>query len=164
MNLYEINSALEEMINKAFYIAEETDGVIPDEISGKIELFEMERSEKIENTALLIKNIESEAEAIKAEEKRLADRRKSLENRAVSIREWLQMNLRGEKYSSARVAISYRKSEAVDLAVDPVDLPAEYRRVKTTIEADKTALKNAIKSGHEIAGVELVSRESMVLK
>lgn len=162
MNLYELMTSYESALARAIESATE-DGAIDDEIAIELDALEMDLSDKIENTACLIKNIEAEAEAIKAEEKRLADRRRSLENRSLSIRSWLRMNLHGEKYTSARVAISYRKSDVVEISsIDSI--PQEFKRVKTTVEADKIAIKQAIKNGIKVEGAVIVTNESMVLK
>jgi hypothetical protein len=59
------------------------------------------------------------------------------------------------KISSRRVA-----SIELDLDTMPADLPEQYQRTKTTVSADKTALKAAISSGAVIDGVKLVERRS----
>ena len=44
---------------------------------------------------------------------------------------------------------------------DVAALPAEYIRTKITNEADKTAIKNAIKAGEVVAGAELIKKQSI---
>ena len=39
-------------------------------------------------------------------------------------------------------------------------LDPEWLAVKTTFQADKTAIKAALKAGHEITGAQLISRRS----
>ena len=56
--------------------------------------------------------------------------------------------------------ITSRRSQAVEVAADAVDLPVQFRRVKTTYSADKTALAAALKGGAQIEGVALVERRS----
>ncbi len=58
--------------------------------------------------------------------------------------------------------ITSRRSEAVELDPDvqPFDLPAEFQRVVTRVDPDKTAIKAALKAGTEITGAQLVSRRS----
>lgn len=130
----------------------------------QVEALEMAREEKLENWALWVKNQRSLIDSIKAEEKNLKERRDRLEARLARSTEHLQGYLAGEKLSTARVSVSYRKSEAVEISC-PVDaLPESFQRVKTTVEPDKTALKAALKAGEEIDGVQLVSRQSMQIK
>jgi hypothetical protein len=42
--------------------------------------------------------------------------------------------------------ISSRRSEAVEVD-DPIDLPEQFVRLKTTLMADRTAIKEALKAG-----------------
>lgn len=70
----------------------------------------------------------------------------------------------GEKVESDFVTLGWRKSEAVDVACAPEFLDEEFQRVKTTIEADKTAIKAAIKSGRQVEGAKLVTNHSLQVK
>lgn len=60
--------------------------------------------------------------------------------------------------------ISLRKSTSVEVICDPDSLPEGFKRVKITVEADKTALKDAIKNGLVIDGVSLVEKSSATWK
>jgi hypothetical protein len=164
MNLYEINSEYSRIMAEAIELAEQNEGEISEELSKALEGVEMALEEKIENTALYIKNLEAEAEMIKVEEKRLSERRKACENKAERVREWLSFNLDGKPFKTGRCAISWRKSESVEVMISPETLPVEYQNIKTTVAADKTALKSAIKSGVEIVGVSLVEKQNMQVK
>ena len=59
--------------------------------------------------------------------------------------------------------ITTRKSESITVE-DINTLPAKYKTVKVTESADKKALKEAIKSGEVIEGVELVKNENLRIK
>lgn len=57
--------------------------------------------------------------------------------------------------------ISFRKSESVE--VDNVDeLDEKFKKVK--VEADKTAIKQAIKNGEEIKGARLVKNNNLQIR
>lgn len=56
--------------------------------------------------------------------------------------------------------LTSRRSEAVELDADPADLPEQFQRVVTRIDADKTAIKVAIKAGATVPGAQLVTRRS----
>lgn len=119
--------------------------------------------EKVENIACYIKNLTSDILAFKAEEEQLARRRRSSEKKVEFLKRLLADNMYGQKFSTAKCAVSFRKSEAVQ--VDDVKLvPAEMLRIKTTYDPDKTAIKAAIKSGREIAGCKLVENTSVQIK
>lgn len=153
MTLYEINTALMALID------DET-GEITD--FDKFSELEMTLAEKRENILLWIKNLNADAKAIREEEKTLAERRKVIENKAENLRKYIESDLAGEKFKTARVSVSYRKSTAVNV-LDLSAIPAEYLRVKEP-EADKTAIKEALKNGEVIEGVELVENVSMQIK
>ena len=79
----------------------------------KFEQLNMEIEKKIEGLCLWVKNLDAEAEAIKEEVKTLKDRQARKENKAASIRKYIQDFLKGNKFETPRVAISYRKSESL---------------------------------------------------
>lgn len=123
----------------------------------------MAYEEKVENIACFIKNLTSDIADFKAEEANLAARRKTLERKAEFLKRLLLDNMDGQKFSTVKCAVSFRKSEAVQ--VDDVNhIPAEMMRIKTTYEPDKTAIKAAIKSGREINGCKLVENTSIQIK
>ena len=67
------------------------------------------------------------------------------------------------KLETAKVALSFRKSESVDV-YDPVLLPAEFTKTKTTVTPDKTAIKAAIKAGKDVAGATLEIKKNLQIK
>lgn len=153
-SLYEINQAISECIDT------ETGELIDTE---RLEHLTMEKGEKIENVACWVKNLTAEAAAYNAEKKVFAEREATALKTAESLKKWLAVALEGQKFSTAKCAVSFRKSEAV--MVDDINLiPAEMLRVKTTYEPDKTAIKNAIKSGREINGCMLVENSNIQIK
>ena len=121
----------------------------------RLENLQMERSQKIENVACWIKNLESDAAAIKAEKEALAKRQVAALAKAEQLKEWLAEALGGHKFSSAKCAVSFRRSETVEVA-DVALIPAELLRVKTTIEPNKTAIKALLKDGQDVIGCRLV--------
>lgn len=161
MKLYEINAALEALLEQ---VDEETGELTCD--MEQLEALSLERDEKLEGLALYCKNAAAEAEAIKAEEKNLAERRKRLENRAERAKAFLSEQLCGEKFTTPKVAVSWRKSEAVELGPEFLPWALEkdaYLRYKDP-EPDKAMLKTALKAGEQIPGAALVTRSSMTIK
>lgn len=163
-NLYELNSEYSRIMADVMEWAEQNEGEISAELEKALEDIEISIEEKIENTAVYIKNLEAEAEMIKAEEKKLAERRKACETKAERVREWLSINLDGKSFKSAKCVISWRKSESVEVDVPAESLPAYYQNVKTTVTADKALLKAALKSGEIISGVTIHEKQNMQVK
>ena len=158
MTLYQINNELEA----AFYgcIDPETGEIVGG--TEELDRLQIERNEKIENTALFIKNLKAEAEMIQAEENRLKARRKACENRAEWLINYLTYNLSGETFKSPRVAVSYRKTKSLNVS-DIWKVPPKYISFPDPIP-DKRAITAAIKAGEKIEGAELVENMSMIVR
>jgi hypothetical protein len=161
MTLYEIDSAFDALIDP------ETGEILDWDAFSALQIA---RETKLENTALYIKNLDAEAAAIRAEEKALAERRKSAENKSVSLRAHLSQALDGEKFSTPRVAVSFRKSEA--LQIPDVEKFIEWAQSKNHPELlsygkptpNKTKITAEIKDGAEIPGVTLETRQNIQIK
>ena len=123
----------------------------------------MSFEEKVENIACAIKNLTSDVAAFKAEEKQLAERRASKEKKIEYLKRLLSDNMNGQKFSTARCAVSFRRSETVEVA-DVTLLPDELLRVKTTVEPNKTAIKALLKDGQEVVGCCLVESLNTQIK
>lgn len=159
MNLYEIDSNIEQLVLDA--VDPET-GEINEEAYERLDAMQMERYKKIENILLWIKNLRAEAEALKAEKKSFADRQAAAEKKAESLTQYISGVLHGEKYKTDRVAVSWRKSETVEYTGDAKTLPAAL--VRTKYEADKTAIKDALKAGLMVPDAKLVVRQNIQIK
>lgn len=151
--LYEIDSAVMACVD------EETGEILDEE---KLNTLLMERSRKLEGVALWIKNLESDAAAIKAERDALDKRMKSAENKAKSLREWLKHALECQPFETARVRVSFRKSESTE--IDESVLDRKWCKAKITYTPDKTAIKNAIKAGQTVEGARLVVNQNIQIK
>lgn len=44
------------------------------------------------------------------------------------------------------------------------EIPEEFKRTKVTVDADKTAIKKAIKAGTDVPGAEVIQKLNMTLK
>lgn len=153
MNLYEIDNAIMSLVD------EETGEIMDPEA---FEDLDMQREDKIENIACWIKNLKSDAEQLKNEEKALCERRKSAERKAESLKGYLQRYLAGEKFKTAKVSVSYRKSDSVEVT-NIKEIPEEYLKYSDP-EPMKMDIKAAIKSGVKIPGAILVTDQNMIIK
>lgn len=169
MNLYTIHAELSELLERGFEIDEETGELIED-ITGKLESLQMAEQDKLENIALYVKNLGAETDAIKAEERALAERRKPKENKADRLKKYLSdylLNTERRKFETPRVALSFRKSEVVDvdtaLFMPYAQQHDQYLRYSEP-SIDKTEIKKALKAGEELPGAMLVKRENLQIK
>lgn len=158
MTIYEIN---EQILN---CIDLETGEIIDIDRLNELEL---ERDAKIENVACWIKELKVEAEALKAEKQTLAERQKVAENKAESLKKWLAYALDGQKFKTSKCSISYRKSESVEVTEEGLNnLIKEHDELLTykAPEPNKTAIKQALKDGLSVQGVQLVQNTSTIIK
>ena len=158
MKLYEIDEAIMNCIDA------ETGEIIDTE---QLDKLQMEREAKLENVACWIKDLKAEAEALKAEKQALAERQRVAENKAESLKKWLAYVLDGQKFSTSKCAVSFRKTEAVEVTTDGLNnLMKEHDELLTykAPEPNKTAIKQAIKDGLNVAGVQLVQNTSTIIK
>lgn len=129
-----------------------------------IAALEMERDKKIENLGCWYKNLLADAEALKAQKNVFAEREKAAKAKAESLRGFLGRYLNGKKFETAKVAMSFRKSEAVEFDAKCIgDVPEEFLKFKDP-ELDKVAVKKAIKAGETVPGCELVARQNLQIK
>ena len=158
MKLYEIDNAILDCIDL------ETGEVIDTE---RLDALNMERDAKIENVACWIKDLKAEAEAIKVEKMALAERQKVAENKVESLKKWLAYALGGQKFSTAKCAVSFRNTESVEVTEEGLEvLMKEHDELLTykQPEPNKKAIKDAIKDGLSVAGVQLVQNVSTIIK
>ena len=121
-------------------------------------------AEKLEGTACYVRELEAEAEAIKTEEDRLAKRRKALENKAGRLKNYMLPALEaiGGKVKGVMASLRIGKTQSVKV-IDLEAIPEAFKRVKTTIDPDKVALKKALKAGEAIPGASLEERQSVLI-
>jgi predicted nucleic acid-binding Zn-ribbon protein len=151
VKLYEIDEQIASLIDE--------DGCITDE--KKFNDLQMERSEKIENVGLYIKNLRADVDAYKNEIKAFQERKEQAEHKIESLENWLQGALDGARLKTDRIQISYRKSTRVEIADDAV-IPEEFLKITTT--PNKAEIKKYLKQGFKIDGVELQEHKNMSIK
>lgn len=164
--LYEINADIEDCI---------FNGTDPETgeflASDALEKLQMEWTAKIEGVCLYIKDCRAEAAAIDAEMKELEKRKKRLTRNADGAEGWVEANLKGQKFSTARVECSYRKSEQTEVAEDfcewaykqPTDM-TDFIIHKESDAPNKPAIKKYLKAGGTLYGCEIVTNTNITIK
>lgn len=159
-SLYEIEQAMLACVDM------ETGEVID---AAQLDALQMEREKKLESVALWIKNLESDVEAYKAEMESFMIRRRAAERKIESLKKYLADALQGEKFSTAKCAVSFRKSEAVEILDRErcmswaVAACPEALTIKEP-EINRTVVKKALKEGKTFPGVMLVERQNINIK
>lgn len=128
-----------------------------------------ELEEKATNVACFIQNLEAGAQAIKEAEKRMADRRKAIENKADQIRRYLFDNMKRSgisKIESPYFALTIKKNPPSVVIDDPKAIPDDYMAIPTPPPPapDKKLIAQAIKDGFEVPGAHLEQGERLEIK
>lgn len=129
----------------------------------QFDALQVEKNVKLENVALWYKNLQSEAQAYKAEKDLFSEKQKRAESKADSLKRYLDSALNGNKFGTVKVDISYRKSTSVNV-LDIDKLPEEYKKSVTTVSADKIEIGKVLKSGVTIDGAEIVESNNIQIK
>lgn len=165
LSLYELNNQLISAVNSAFESTDE-DGCVEADFFKQLEALKVARDEKLENLALYIKSLEATAGAIKAEEEKLKERRETIQRKATSIKNYIasSMQYAGEnKFESARCKLSFRTSKSVEV-YDEALIPREFFTETVTYKLSKSAIKEAIAGGAEVAGAAVVENKNLQIK
>ena len=130
-------------------------------IQGSIEV-------KAVSIANVIKVIELEAEVIKAEEKRLALRRRSRENAVTGMKQYLQgvmEQLGMDEIKTPTRTVSIQNSPPSLYISNPDIIPQKYLTlVPAKYEVRNADVKDDLKTGIEIPGAELTVSRSLRIK
>lgn len=148
------------------------EGELPEEcIADTLEAITGEIEIKADNIACLLKNLLADIDAIRAEEIKLAERRKVKAKACDRLKEYLSDVLQRmsiDKVETARNKITFRKSESVEVDEETfIEWAQENREDLLTYSAptaNKTEIKKAIKGGAEIVGAQLISKNNIQIK
>lgn len=160
MKLYEIPTKIRAVL----------DGIDCDPETGEIlnadalHAVEVEAAEKIEATALYLRELDAEAKAAKEEADRMLARVKSMQKRSDYLKSMLLEALRATgKVKTARVTVSIRTTKAVEINQEQA-IPEAFTTKKITISPNKVLIKETISAGGCVPGCELIERESVSIR
>lgn len=157
--LYEISESFNTLVD--FDMSTDDDvkafSALMNEVQGAFE-------DKAENICKLIRNLQSEAEAFKAEKQRLEKKQKALENKADALKSYLEYNARqflqqGEKRKVGLFTLSFRKTPGKLVYDDEAMIPVEF--FKRSVDVAK--LKDAVQSGNVIEGVRIETGDTLMI-
>ena len=159
MNLYELTCEQIE-INR---MLEENGGELTPELEQALLITEENLNQKAEGYCKAIAIYNGQAATLDEEIKRLTAKKKVAENAVARMKDALMQVLQLEKINAGTFTISTRKSKSLEV-LDEALIPEKYKETVTTIKVDKNAIKDAIKNGAEIEGVELKENKSIQIK
>lgn len=125
-----------------------------------------ELEDKAENIAKLIKTLAIEAKALKEEETRLSNRRKSLENRSEWLKKYLDSSMKATgktKFKGKLFSFSIQKNSPGVEILDEELIPERFYIEQEPVLSRENLLK-ALKDGEDIPGAEIKQTESLRIK
>jgi hypothetical protein len=159
VKLYELTQNYSQLLDLADSMDEE---MFRDTLSSIEEALE----EKVENTAKFIRCLDGDIEAIKAEEKRLADRRKALETKVSNCKTYLQEQLEFagiDKIKRPTVTVSIQANPPSVEVADESLIPIEYM-IPQPSKIDKKAILTDLKNGLWVEGCSMKQGRSVRIK
>lgn len=115
--------------------------------------------------ATVVLNMDSDVDALDAEIKRLTERKKAIQNRQESMKEYLRENMEAagiKKISCSLFSISCVDGRQIAVIDDEARIPDDYMRVKTECAPDKAAIAAALKDGIDVPGTHLERARSSI--
>ena len=169
MKLYVVNQLIEGIFEQL--VDPETGELLENEaLMAQLESLQMKRSQIMEHLAKLVLNTRAQMTALKEEEKRLKERRASLEHKDTKLMEILDRECGGEKTDCGVATVCYRKTTRVEVDDDATAVTwlidnghTQCYRVPAP-EISKTEVKKLLAAGTEIPGVALVQDYSCSLR
>lgn len=162
LTIYQIeqnyNQLAEELIDNG--------GELTPELEEQLAITEEQLQNKSVAYSFVIKQMDADIETIDAEIKRLQAAKKQREKASEYLKERIKhaMELFSiDEIKTPLVKINFRKSETVEVE-DVNKLPAPYKVVKVTEQADKAAIKAALKEGHDIIGCSIATHKNLQIK
>ncbi len=170
MKLYEVNSAIESIIDQM--VDPETGEILmdSDELMEQLDALQMERQRILEYLAKLVLNTRAEAAALKEEESRLKTRRDRLSKKEERLMDILDRECAGQKTELTVATVCYRKTSHVEVT-DAAKAVRWLKRNKHTDcyrvpapEVAKAEVKKLINQGTNVPGCAVVEDRSCSLR
>ena len=165
-SLYKLTNEMEELSAALWSSLDEETGEVDDVIANALVVKEEEFNEKAIAVATIQRRFSQRVDDIDAEIKRLTAMKVRTKNISDKLRDSLVSGcerLGKDKIDGISATISFRKSERTVIE-NETEIPEEFFSVVMTKKPDLTKIKNAIKSGNEVAGAKLVTIKNIQIR
>lgn len=160
MKLYDISERYKNLMQ----LMEE--GEVPEDIlKESLNSVEEEFEEKANNIAKLVKTEKAEVAVLKEEIKRLTNRAKAKENNSKNLQKYLEENMimaGKEKFKTTLFSFNIQANAKSLKIIDENLIPEKYKF--TEVNYLKDVIKNDIKNGLDVPGVDLVQTRSLRIR
>jgi hypothetical protein len=162
LTIYQIEQSYNQLAEELI----ENGGELTPSLEEALAITEEQLQNKSVAYSFVIKQMDADVDIIDAEIKRLQNLKKQREKASEYLKERIKhaMDLFSiDEIKTPLVKINFRKSETVE--VDDVNaLPSLYKVVKVTEQADKAAIKAALKDGVDVAGCSIATHRNLQIK
>jgi hypothetical protein len=162
LTIYQIEQSYNQLAEELI----DNDGELTPELSEQLAITEEQLQNKSVAYSFVIKEMDADIDIIEAEIKRLQAAKKQREKASEYLKEKIKHAMdtfQIEEIKTPLVKINFRKSETVE--VEDVNLlPLLYKVVKITEQADKAAIKAALKDGVEVTGCSIATHRNLQIK
>lgn len=159
--LYEISKQYQELAK----LADAGDDELLVALKDTMEGIEGEFQEKGKALAMVTLNMDGDIEAIKTQIARLTDRKKALENRQESLKEYLRTNMEQCKITKIihpLFTITLGKGRPIVVIDEESKIPDEYMNTTVTTAPMKAEIAKAIKEGKDVPGAHSETGRSSI--
>ncbi|GAB2723099.1 siphovirus Gp157 family protein [Halomonas garicola] len=136
-------------------------------VADTLEGLEGQLQEKATNVAAFMQHLKATAEAIKEAEAKMAKRRRAIENRAASLRDYLHDNMEAagiSRIESPWFELKIQNNPPAVAVEDEQSLPDRFKQEVTTIKVDRNAIKAALKAGEAVPGATLTAGTRLAIR
>lgn len=162
LTIYQIEQSYNQLAEELI----ENGGELTPSLEEALAITEEQLQNKSVAYSFVIKQMDADVDIIDAEIKRLQALKKQREKASEYLKERIKHAMdtfQIDEIKTPLVKINFRKSESVE--VDDVNqLPSLYKVVKVTEQADKAAIKAAIKDGVEVTGCRIETHRNLQIK
>lgn len=162
LTIYQIEQSYNQLAEELM----ENGGELTPSLEEQLAITEEQLQNKSVAYSFVIKQMDADVDIIDAEIKRLQALKKQREKASEYLKERIKHAMdtfQIDEIKTPLVKINFRKSESVE--VDDVNqLPAAFKVVKVTEQADKAAIKAALKDGVEVTGCRIETHRNLQIK
>ncbi|PRW68811.1 hypothetical protein C7A09_11075 [Pseudomonas fluorescens] len=157
-----------EQFKELAILAETADEDLAVALRDTMEGIEGEFQEKGKAIAMITLNIDGDLEAIQSQIDRLTERKRIINNRKESLKEYLRSNMDAAgitKITHPLFTITCGKGKPIVVIDDEKAIPDDFVNIKVTSAPDKAAIAKALKDGQEVPGAHSeIGKSSISIK
>jgi predicted transcriptional regulator len=162
LRLFDISEEYMQALDELMSIDDLPEEVIKDTMESLSGDFE----EKAKNTGLYVLSLLAEAKAVEEAEKRMSARKKSLNNQATRLKDYIHNNMEHTKITnieSPEIVLKLQKNPGAVVIDDNDKLPSLYKKTETMTKILKADIAKALKAGLDVTGAHLQKGTRLVI-